>query len=437
MIWPLNKTRPLEVKENPVGRALFSTMPLSYTAPNKRDLAREGYERNIIVYRAIREIVNGCADIDIEIKQNGEVLDDQNHPALLLLARPNPMQGFNQFIKNIFTDYLITGDMFITRYPNNSTKAPLELWSLNPLDTSVKAGKQGMPDAFIFAEKTKNEKVFRVNPIDGKSDVFHLKTYNPLDYWRGLAPLQAAALAGDTHNIGMIWNYSLLKNGARPSGIVEFSDTPSGEVINRLKEFFKRQMQGSKNAGEIPVLTGGAKWTSVDTNPRDMDYIQTMREMAKYIASAFGVPLPLIDNDSASYNNMEQAKERLWTDTIVPLFDEFLNAFGAWLLPVYGENLEFCANLDSIQALEGVRTRKFERMVKSIEKGLLTIDEARREVGFPPVGGIAESLLVPSGLIPVELSNMDVPDDEKALAIGMYALGYSKEEIKNALAGKD
>jgi len=229
----------------------------------------------------------------------------------------------------------------------------------------------------------------------------------------------------------------LLKNGARPSGIVEFSDTPSGEVINRLKEFFKRQMQGSKNAGEIPVLTGGAKWTSVDTNPRDMDYIQTMREMAKYIASAFGVPLPLIDNDSASYNNMEQAKERLWTDTIVPLFDEFLNAFGAWLLPVYGENLEFCANLDSIQALEGVRTRKFERMVKSIEKGLLTIDEARREVGFPPVGGIAESLLVPSGLIPVELSNMDVPDDEKALAIGMYALGYSKEEIKNALAGKD
>jgi HK97 family phage portal protein len=430
MKWPFGKT---EIKENPVGKAYLHSNSLGHEKKDKKVLAKEGYAYNVVVYRAIDEIVKGLSDITIEVKLGNEL--QENHPALKLLNDPNPMQGMGQFLKNIFIDYLINGEMFVAGYPLSTTKPPSELWPLNPLEMTVRPGKGGIPSAYVHMEKSDKETVFPVGAITGESDVFYMKMYNPLNYWRGLSPLEAAALAGDTHNAGMVWNYSLLNNGARPSGIVQFESSPSGEVLARLKEFFKRQIQGAKNAGEIPILTGGAKWQSVDNSPKDMDYIKTMKEMTKYIASAFGVPLPLVDNDSSSYNNMEQAKERLWTDTIIPLLDEFLDSFGKWLLPRYGENLEFCANLDSVQALEGVRTRRYNRMVDAASKGVITIDEARVAIGYDPMGGIAESLLVPSSMIPLDFS--DIPDEERSLALSMQSMGYSKKEIEEAIHGKD
>jgi len=114
-----------------------------------------------------------------------------------------------------------------------------------------------------------------------------------------------------------------------------------------------------------------------------MDFMNTQKEMAKLVASAFGVPLPLIDNDATTFNNMEQAKERFYTDTIIPMFNEFLRAFGNWLLPAYGDGLEFKVDMDDVAALEGVRTRTFDRMVRAKQAGILTADEARIGIGYP------------------------------------------------------
>ena len=114
--------------------------------------------------------------------------------------------------------------------------------------------------------------------------------------------------------------------------------------------------------------------------------MSTQKEAAKLIASAYGVPLPLIDNDASTFNNLEQAKERLYTDTILPIFREWLSQFGAWLLPFYGQGLSFQVNEDKIGALEGVRTRLFDRMMKAVAAGVLTADEAREAIGYAPLG---------------------------------------------------
>ena len=216
--------------------------------------------------------------------------------------------------------------------------------------------------------------------------MFFHKMHNPTDYWRGQSPLVAAGLAADTHNAGMRWNYSLLRNSARPSGLITLTTEAGGEVVSRIKEWFKTAFQGERSAGEVPVLPSGANWVSMDNNPRDMDFMNTQKEAAKLIASAYGVPLPLIDNDASTFNNLEQAKERFYTDTVLPLFNEFLSQFGAWLLPFYGEGLKFQVNEDKIGALEGIRTRLFDRMLKAVQSGVLTTDEAREAMGYDPLG---------------------------------------------------
>lgn len=383
MAWPF--ARKIEVKENPVGAAFFSPGgPAWARQTNRVAYVEEGYQLNVVVYRAVAEITRSVSDLVIEVTNGGDPIE--NHPALDLLAKPNPMQGWDGFIAEAFTNYLLTGEMGITRYPDNGK--PVELWNVNPLWIKVEPGRGGIPAAYVY-EQNNIKREFAVDRLTGKSQLFFMKSYNPLDYWRGQSPLMAAGIAADTHNAGMRWNYSLLRNSARPSGLVKLSADAGGEIVSRLKEWFKRSFQGEHNAGEIPVLPAGADWVAMDTSPRDMDFTTTQKEAAKLIASAFGVPLPLIDNDASTFNNLEQAKERLYTDTVLPLFNSFLSQFGGWLLPWYGEGLAFRVDMDKIGALEALRARLYDRMLKGVSAGVLTVDEARGAMGYEPLGDAA------------------------------------------------
>jgi HK97 family phage portal protein len=383
MVWPFPSRKPqIEIKEHPAGAAFLIGSNAQWSRANdRRSYIKEGYQHNVIVYRAIREIVEACKAISIELYQ-GDTLIEQ-HPALDLLDRPNPWQAYDQWLSEMMVNRLLFGETFCVGAPDGQFA---ELWPLNPIDVEVTPGPHGLPSAYTH-KRGKHETRFAVDPLTGQSEVFYLKTYNPDNYWRGQSPLMAAALAADTHNAGSSWNYSLLKNSARPSGLVRFKGGyPGGEAIQRMREYFKAALSGERNAGEIPMLADDAEFVELSKSPMDMDFINTMKETAKYVASAFGVPLPLIDNDASTFNNLEQAKERLYTDTVIPLMDEFMGALSAWLLPRYSEGLEFRLDLDSISALEGNRQRMFDRAVLAFEKGVLTREESRMMMGFPAEG---------------------------------------------------
>ena len=406
-MWPFSK--PLEAKDNPVGAAyMVSSGPVWARQGSKRNYVDEGYQMNVIVYRAIKEIVQAAVSIKIELHQGDKILD--THPALDLLKRPNVLQSYGQWVSEMIVNRNLFGETFAV-----GTVGPrfAELWPMNPLDMVIKPSTYGIPVAYCH-EKNGKEQYFPVDRITGRSDVFFLKMYNPDDYWRGQSPLMAAAIAADTFNAGSKWNYSLLRNSARPSGLIRFKGGyPAGEMIARMKEYFKDALQGADNSGSVPMLADDAEFVEMSKTPVDMDFLNTMRETGKYVASAFGVPLPLIDNDASTFNNYEQAKERLYTDTVIPMMQEFIDALGHWMLPAYGDNLEFKLDLDSIPALEGLRETMFARSILAFEKGVLTREESRIMMGFPAKGEGEFNPAMAAGMF-------DLPADElKALAYGL------------------
>lgn len=409
MVWPFTRRAPaIERKEHPNGAAFM--VPNGQTwkpRGNAKDYITDGYQLNVIAYRAVQEVVKAAQSIEIELYgADGEAIEA--HPVLDLLKRPTPQHAWDAWVAEMLVNRMLLGEMAAVAA---SEGKPAEVWPLNPVHIDVKPGAGGMPSAYVH-EVNNSKAVFPVDPITGQSEVMFVKTYNPTDYWRGQSPLMAAAVAGDTHNAGMRWNYSLLKNSARPSGLVRFKGTyPSGEIIQRMREYFKARMSGPDNAGEIPMLAEDAEWVALSQTARDMDFLNTLKETAKYIASAFGVPLPLIDNDASTFNNLEQAKERLYTDTVIPVLNELLSALNNWLLPRYGEGLELRIDMDAIPALEGLRERMFNRAVLAYDKGILTIEEARELMGYQPE---------PDGALkPMAGGLLDLPpDDVKALVYG-------------------
>lgn len=394
MAWPFTRSRkPQEFKQHPTGAAFMVGGGASWSANHsKQSYVREGYQQNVVVYRAIREVVEAAKSIKVELYQGDSLVTD--HPALDLLNQPNPWQAYEAWLSEMMVNRMLFGETFCVGTPDGQFA---EMWALNPMDMVVKPGSHGLPLAYCH-KRGKSETYFKVDQVTGESDVFYLKTYNPSDYWRGQSPLMAASLAADTHNAGSVWNYSLLKNGARPSGLVRFKGGyPSGEMVQRMREYFKTAMTGAGNSGEIPMLSDDADYVEMSKTPMDMDFLNTMKETAKYVSSAFGVPLPLIDNDASTFNNLEQAKERLYTDTVIPLLDEFFGEMTSWMLPRFGDGLKFKLDLDSIPALESIRQKMFDRAVLAFEKGVLTREESRVMMGFPEEGeGEYTPLLAPT-----------------------------------------
>ena len=412
MVWPFTRRAAPEAKEHPNGAAFMVPMAASWTrgADKRKQYIDEGYQLNVIVYRAVMEIVRAAQSLKIELHQGDNLLEE--HPALDLIHNPAPQMTWESWIAEMLVNRSLMGEM--AAVAANETGPVVEMWPLNPLHIDVVPGRGGLPAAYVH-EVNRHKRRFAVDPTTGDSQVMFSKSYNPADYWRGQSPLMAAALAADTHNAGMRWNFSLLRNSARPSGLVRFKGTyPSGEVIQRMREYFKARMQGSENAGEIPMLAEDAEWVALSQSARDMDFLNTMKETAKYVASAFGVPLPLIDNDASTFNNLEQAKERLYTDTVIPLMRELLAELNGWLLPRFGEGLELRIDMDAIPALEALRERMFQRAVTAYEKGVLTREEARELMGYQPTADGGEFRPLP-GIPDIQLP----AEDAKALAYGL------------------
>jgi HK97 family phage portal protein len=404
MAWPFFRR---EQKAKPLGGAMVTAGPSWARGDRGKQYIAEGYQLNVIVYRAIAEIVRAASSIEVELYSGDDRVE--RHPALDLLAQPVPGGTWEAWLTEMLTNRMLLGEMAAA---GDGAAQPAEIWPLMPLHIEVEPGASGLPRQYVY--KVGGAKAFYpVDQITGQSDLMFCKTYNPADPWRGQSPLMAAALAADAHNAGMRWNYSLLKNSARPSGLIRFkTGYPGGEMIQRMREYFKARMQGEDNAGEIPMLADDAEWQSLSQTAKDMDFGNTMRETAKYVAAALGVPLPLIDNDASTFNNLEQAKERLYTDTVIPIMRDLLAALNVWLLPRYGDNLEFRLDLDTIPALEGLRERMFQRALAAYGAGVLTLQEARVLMGYEPEG---EGDFKPLGGGMFDLP----PEDIKALVYGL------------------
>lgn len=421
------------------GTAFFVSGISNPVSRTLQTFADEGYSQNPIVYACICRIAEACSSVKLEVHRYADGGDRtvlNKHKLLDLLAKPNPTQSWSDFIQEMVAWHRIAGEVFIVRLPEKGPAA--ELYCLDPSAMEVERAKTGaVPLAYVYGTG-ENKKRYPVNFVTGDCQVLHIKTFNPLDSFRGMPPMKAAARAIDMHNHGSQWNSNLLLNGARPSGIVEFEKgNPDETQLGKFREYFKKAWQGMRNAGTIPMLTGGAKFTPLSHNPKDMDFGGSMGEGAKNTALVFGVPLPLVTMEASTFSNMEAAEERLWVDTVLPLLNTLLGPLGAFLMPLYGEKRGEVLgyNADSVPALEARRERLFKRMGQAVKDSLVTPDEARAEMGFEEVGGPAAELLVAGSMKSLAHIN-DKPEPVVApdLAKTLKSCGYSDEEVTRMLA---
>ena len=368
-----------EAKDSRAGAllALHSLGFARWTTRNAVALTQAGYERNAVVFRAVRMIAEAAASIPWLVFEGRQ--ENPEHPLADLIAQPNAGCSGTDFFEALFSNLLLFGNAYVEAVTIDAS--PREFHSLRPDRMSVVPGRSGWPAAYDYS--VAGQKVRYDMEVDGIAPILHLKCFHPLDDYYGFAPIAAAQVALDTHNAAGFWNKALLDNAARPSGALVYTGADGGHLtelqFERLKSELEENFSGALNAGRPLLLEGGLDWKALSLSPKDMDFIEAKAAAAREIALAFGVP-PLVlglpgDNTFANY---AEANKAFWRQTVIPLVARTQKQFAAWLKPAF-EPFRFDYDVDRIDALAADRESEWRRIDGA---SFLTEDEKREAVGY-------------------------------------------------------
>jgi HK97 family phage portal protein len=381
--------RPAGMKASRVGAAvaLYVAGRPVWTPRDYAALAREGFQRNPVVHRAVRLVSEAAAALPLSLVAAGRILEA--HPLAALLRRPNPREGGARFLESVYGHLLVSGNAYLEAVAVEGE--PRELYALRPDRMRVVPGPDGWPAAYDYAVGAETVRFAQATEANGVPPILHLTLFHPTDDHYGLSPMEAAAVALDLHNAAGSWNKALLDNAARPSGALVFASGGASSMTEiqfaRLKEEIEKNYQGAMNAGRPLLLEGGIDWKPLSLTPKDMDFIEAKNAAAREIALAFGVPPLLLglpgDNTHANY---AEANRAFYPQTVIPLVRRTSEAIAQWLAPAYadpgsapGQVLALEPDLDAIEALSAERESLWRR-VSAAE--FLTADEKREAVGY-------------------------------------------------------
>jgi HK97 family phage portal protein len=379
------------------------------------DLAEEGYMKNSIVYRCVNEIAKGASAVPFVVKAGDQVLD--SHPIITLLSRPNPLQSHSEFFNSIFGFLLLSGNAYILKV-GSDVGAPKELHLLRPDRMVIKGGSNPIPDRYEYVLGGRVQASYEVDERTGFSEVKHVKLFNPLDDFYGLSPMSAAAIEVDQHNMAGKHNINLLSNGARPSGAVIFKPQDDAGISVNLSESQRQQLlsdlnnrfSGTGNAGRPLLLEGDFDWREMGLSPKDMDFLNLKHMAATDIALCFGVPSQLVGvPDAQTYANVAEARLALYEETIIPHLRKIESDLNEWLVPMFGDNLEFTFDIDKIPALAERTKRIYENITSAVREGIMTRNEAREAIGLSPIDG-ADELYISATLFPLGSEGAEEPE---------------------------
>lgn len=379
-------------------------------------LATQGYAKNIVAYHCINKIAGAVADIPVIVTVNGNEVDINDPIAgveTLRIGRPNPKQSYNTFMFDAVAYRLISGNTYFHLIKGDIRDTPFAIELFRPDRVWIDV-LDGVPRRYVYNFEGK-EYYYDIEEETNFSDVLQVKCFNPIDDLYGLSPISAAMLAIGQYNEAALWNKALLQNSSKPAGILSMRDRGDNapnldiEQMESINRQINSKMSGAKNAGKVVTLNYDMQWQSMSFSPTDMDWINGKNSSARDICLAFGYPAMLLGlPEGATYNNVAEAKLALYEETVIPLANAILGELSYWLSNMTNLDIKIVPDLDKVSALTPRRQVARENARLDVAAGIITVNEAREEIGYEETEG-GDEILVPAGKLPLnfDLTGLD------------------------------
>ena len=180
----------------------------------------------------------------------------------------------------------------------------------------------------------------------------------------------------------------------------------------QLKDKFRQNYQSSRNAGDIVITPKKLSWVNFGLNASDLSLIEQYNASIKDLCNIYNVPVQLLNNtESATYNNMAEAKKALYQNCVIPELVKIRDEINRWLVLKFGADLFFDFDFTAIAELQ----EESENIVNQISQSWwLTPNEKRQAMsyGVDEQNAALNDYYIPANLIPLTTTNIESMDDE-------------------------
>jgi HK97 family phage portal protein len=371
---------------------------------NYQAYATEGYAGNSLVFAAIQMLSTSAAEPDLRVRYGTRWTKEHN--ILRLLNRPNPFMDGAEFWATVVMYRIIAGNAYAVKVRTGIGR-PLELWLLRPDRVRI------VPDANNFishyeyligaAGETMNLPV---------PDVIHWKTRNPLDDFYGMSQLKPLGGYIDVDNYMRDFTKAFFQNAGVPGGLLNIKGKLSEDQRTEIRERFKRTYRGASGWHEMMVLDNTeASFTPMTAAMGAQGLVIPELNMINEtrIVGGLGVPLSLVGTNvgagNSSYGNKKSERESFYNETVKPLWRELVSPVNRSLVPDFPGVDEVEFDMSTVGALSGEIDELHARVLKDLNGGLISLDEARDLVGLPPASD-GEVFYIPTNLSQTPLGDI-------------------------------
>ena len=445
-------------------RAIYNWLGNSVLWNNENDdsYITQGYQKNATIYSLINLITKAATTIPFQVYEKTNENDYKRYKALTsgmmdaasiqkasllqknalvelqdtelhkILERPNPAQSYNAWLTELIAFGKLTGNRYI--------------YGIGP-DTGANVGKftelYVMPSQVmeiisngIMEPVSKYKLEYNGTKYIDASEICHIKDFNPYydgtgSHMYGQSPLRAGLRSLTTNNEAVQTGVKYLQNQtARGLLTSEMGDINEVQA-QQLKDKFRRQHQGSDNAGDIIITPNKMSWVNFGLNASDVSLIAQYNASIKDLCNIYNVPVQLLNNtDSSSYNNMKEAKKALYQNAVIPELVKIKDELNRWLAPKYGDKL--CIEFDFSVIPE--MQEETEKVVDQLSKAWwITPNEKRSAMNYgkDEENTQLDDYFIPANLIPTNPSDIDLPIEPIDVDVNKF-LSQKKNEIIKA-----
>lgn len=412
---------------------------------------REGYEVNPWVFRAVHVIASAALRRPIVLRQG----DAEEGPPVAMDADPtrllhvfniqaNPWERAKVFRYRLLAQWLLSSKgVFIEVVRTRAGRVGM-LNLLDPDLTDPVPTVETLPDG---REKIDPIGMFRTNVRDGSKPWNDLPRYNPKAtfeeqsnsvlwvrsphptmMFRGMSPMQAAAMSADMDRAARWYNRRFMDNDGRPGGVLMVKGNVEGNTLEILEARFNG---GPESAGRTTAVEGDhMEWVDTSGSPRDSQWSESMDRMRKEVSMTFGVPESVLgDASGRTFDNADAEFEIWWSTTMsdmLALLDDQLDI----LTGDYDDSLFFRHDLSGVWVLGRHKRSEVDRAAEDFKAGRITLNEFREIAGLEPIDEpFARVHYLPAGTV-VAGSAEDVAAVAKLPMVGAPEAADPSEEAR-------
>lgn len=143
---------------------------------------------------------------------------------------------------------------------------------------------------------------------------------NPFDFWRGLPPLYAAAMAAHTDFAASSFMRGIIENNCDTGLIVRTEKALQDEQREQLLGYLRDRKRGAGVADRPLLLSGVTEVIRPELSSTDLQFLENRKFSRAEICAAFGVPEEILTaTDHAKYDVMQGARLNFIENRVAPL----------------------------------------------------------------------------------------------------------------------